>query len=428
MTGVLERARALVGDQVGLIREVALSHPGPEHPRLAIAHSRSACVRTPELGWTTYNGMGAAVDAERAVTKAIGESVERYCAAVYDPQDLVLASFGALGAPAVDPLNFTLFTAEQYAAPACPYSPVRRDTQLRWVRGKSLVDGSETYVPAAYVYLPYAYATPSEPVFKDLISTGLACGPTRLAATYRGLMELIERDAFMLVWHHRVAAPEIDLSSIRDPEVTQLLSAIDGVAAECRLFLLTLDVPVPVVLALFASDHPPLAAVGLAADLDPLRAIHRALEEACLTYWGLDTAMPRASLDHLRCWDRLTLDEHALAHAVVPELRESRLFLLGLAPPIDLSDIPAQRAADDAQAVALAVEALTRVVPDVVAVDLTTADIDEAGFATVRAVAPGLQPLDTNHRYRHLGGMRLLSAVRADGRASELNPYPHPFP
>ena len=71
---------------------------------------------------------------------------------------------------------------------------------------------------------------------------------------------------------------------------------------------------------------------------------------------------------------------------------------------------------------------------EVIIVDVTTPDIDEAGYKVVRAVIPGLQPLDINYNFQHLGGERLYDVpVKLGLRKSalsekELNPYPHIFP
>jgi hypothetical protein len=51
----------------------------------------------------------------------------------------------------------------------------------------------------------------------------------------------------------------------------------------------------------------------------------------------------------------------------------------------------------------------------------------------VKVLVPGLQALNAGHRYRVLGGRRVLEAPRRmglgdrDRTLSELNPWPHPF-
>ena len=71
---------------------------------------------------------------------------------------------------------------------------------------------------------------------------------------------------------------------------------------------------------------------------------------------------------------------------------------------------------------------------NVIVKDLTTVDIDDVGFKVVRAVVPGMQPLDINFARRYLGGKRLYGVPCQMGLRSqplteeEVNPYPHMFP
>src|SRR5262249_33779226 len=155
-------------------------------------------------------------DPDRAVLKAVGESVERYCAALCDEQELVLATYDELEEDAVPPERFALFSERQYREPGFPFAPLTRETPVRWVRGHSLVHDRPTRVPAQFVYVPYR-RDPLEPPLRQLISTGLAAAPTLAWATYRGMVEMIERDAFSIVWHNRLPRPHIDLASVDDP-------------------------------------------------------------------------------------------------------------------------------------------------------------------------------------------------------------------
>jgi len=67
-------------------------------------------------------------------------------------------------------------------------------------------------------------------------------------------------------------------------------------------------------------------------------------------------------------------------------------------------------------------------------VDVTSPDVAELGLVVTKVVAPELCALDVAHGARFLGGRRLYEAAVGLGlraaplAASELNPYPHPFP
>ena len=82
--------------------------------------------------------------------------------------------------------------------------PKALQTPMNWTLGHSLLDDSPRWVPASFVYIPYDRVR-GEPPLKDLISTGLACGPTFATATLKALSEAVERDAYSIVWQNRHA-------------------------------------------------------------------------------------------------------------------------------------------------------------------------------------------------------------------------------
>jgi ribosomal protein S12 methylthiotransferase accessory factor len=368
--------------------------------------------------------------------KAVGESIERYCAALYDPAELVLASFDELE-DATPPEDYAGFSERQLADPGLGRDAFRRDTQVRWVRGWSLVDDCARWVPAAAVYVPYEYA-PGEARIWDMISTGLAAGPTRAAALARGILEGIERDALMVVWHNRLPRPALDLATVDDPALRPLLAALDGLPLAVEAFVLTLDLPATVFLLVARSltPAPPHLVLGLGTDLDPRRALASSLEELLLGIWGMRVLAAREP-DYVPApdfSDFQDLDAHGRAYAVVPSLRENAAFLRAGGDTLTLDELEDRSTSTPLGNLERLVADVSARGYDVVGVDLTTDDVDDAGFAVCRAVVPGLQPLDIKHTRRNLGGRRVYEVPVALGlaerplREDELNPDPHPFP
>ena len=118
---------------------------------------------------------------------------------------------------------------------------------------------------------------------KDLISTGLACGPTYANALLKALGEVVERDAYTITWQNRLPRPHIDLESVDDPLICRFLRVLQRLAIQPRAVYLTLDIPIPVFLIVMTrSDGPPWTIVASGADLSPRHALLLALEEACL--------------------------------------------------------------------------------------------------------------------------------------------------
>src|SRR5439155_5927506 len=98
-----------------------------------------------------------------------------------------------------------------------PFVRFDEQTVLRWVEGADLSRGCAAWLPAQLVYLP---PFPDEAPIGYSTSSGLAAAPTFDEAVLRGLLELVERDAFMLAWRNRLSLPLLDWSD--DPELGAL--------------------------------------------------------------------------------------------------------------------------------------------------------------------------------------------------------------
>ena len=408
----------------------------PEDPSVYWAQSRPAML-APLAGRRALNdGNATSVDPDRATMKAIGESVERYCSAFYEEEDFFFGTHDECPGLALRPEDFALFSSRQHRSPGFPFSPLTRRTPIRWTPGYSLLHDRPTWVPAGFVYIPYARA-PGEPPLKDLISTGLACGATRATALLKGLSEAVERDAYSIVWQNRLSRPHIDLDSTDDPLIRQLVHALRRLSIQPHAVLLTLDIPIPVILVVMTrSNGPPWTVVASAADLSPRHAVVLALEEACLALIGIGRAVAAARgyqpADDYS--DVTTMERHGLAHAVDPRLRSSVAFLTEPSECMRLDDLHDAACGNPVADLRTALEGIRPHVSDVVGIDVTTPDIDEVGFKVARVIVPELVPMDMDHRYLHRGGRRLYDVPRKLGLfaaprdESELNPLPHPFP
>jgi thiazole/oxazole-forming peptide maturase SagD family component len=295
-------------------------------------------------------GVAWAVDRDpaRASIRAIGESIEHYCARVASV-DGPLGMARDLDRPFVDPSTFDFLTGND-----------RHDIEVRWTEGTRLSDGARAYAPSTLVGVPYR-GQPGERTVEYQCSTGLAAGASFEAAAAHGLLEAIERDAFIRAW--QTDAP---VQRVRPPQ------SIAG--GTLHLIRLPNQPDVDVVVGLLERDEPPYCSVGLAARLDREEAIEAATYEVAQTYTAVDAV-------DLESWSEgldppESLFGHALAHAVRPDLRASRrawTTAAGDAPPETDTSID---------------EVLGRI-PTAVAVDLTTSDVASAGLSVVRVLISG---------------------------------------
>lgn len=430
-----------VDDLTGLVRWVLDIPAEPGEPTIFNASVKMAATTVYNEHPCYDNNGGSGLTAQDARGAALGEGLERYCCSVYDHGALLVGSYDEVSRthPAVRPDDLALFRPHVATAPGSAHA---HDVPLAWVWAWRPVARSAVLVPACLVYMPYFPGTPDEVVLAPAVSTGLACASTLDDAVLRGLCEAVERDAFMITWMNRLPVPRVDLTS--DPRLRRVYEdrlARDGL--EYLLVRTTTDLGVPSFLCVLL-DHrrsPTMISVGGAAGLDPVRAATKAMTEAVQTReWGKFLGGPEgrapfaAEYDDVRDFeDHVRLYAYGDMERAVDFLRSGPV--VGLDEGVGASSGPLARGPRSVGAdLAAVLGRLDDAGLDVLALDLTTTDVHEAGYRVARTIVPQLQPLDADHRLRFLGGRRLYEApVRmgyrtAPSTVADLNPVPHPYP
>jgi ribosomal protein S12 methylthiotransferase accessory factor len=369
---------------------------------------------------------GSAFTWEESRARALGEAVERFCAAVYDERTFVLDRQRNLGPEAIDPSTVALFSASQYREPGFAFQPFTEETRVAWTRGYSLLQRAPVLVPAAFVYRPY-WPIEGEAAIGDFPTTGLACGNSLADAILHGLYETVERDAIMITWLNRLPVRRIDLD--------RLAPATDANPPWARfggrgLFVhdITTDVAIPTRLAVLIdrSCSRVFVTVGAAAHDNPDRALEKAVAEALFLRPAVEHLVrSSAGPDTVQ-----TLEDHLTFFSSATRLHELGFLLTpacgnGASPPI-----PAR---SSLMRLRTALRALQQRGLDAIVVDVTLPEVLQTGLRVVRVIVPGLIPLTFGHRYAAKGGQRLYTVPVTLGYASralaedDLNPAPHPF-
>ncbi|WP_394813598.1 TOMM precursor leader peptide-binding protein [Streptomyces hazeniae] len=378
------------------------------------------------------------------------EGLERYAgmrarartASVRDSLD----GLRARGVPAVDPRVCGLYSEDFHRAN--PHiTPFTTDREVPWVWGWSLRDERPLLVPEV---LTYYHAPGLENRFVQESSNGCASGGALEEAVYFGLMEVVERDAFLLSWYGRAALPEIDPATSGSAATRHMVDRLEMYGYEARFFDTRITFPVPVVTGVALRHDGGLGRMcfGAGAGLDPEAALAAALCEIATDAVNLQGRTEREE-ERLRAMTTdfhrvAALHDHPLAYGI-PEMGRHADFLLGRpgAPRparrsmADLyGDGSVPTVADDLREDLLTcVKAVTAEGFDVVVVDQTMPEQRRLGLRTVSVLVPGLLPIDFGWtRQRALGMPRLRTALREAGlrekdlTPDDLNPAPHPFP
>jgi ribosomal protein S12 methylthiotransferase accessory factor len=426
----------LVDPKVGIVGEVEEILRDPGAPEFFHFAAKACDTRAFNRQANFRNTGGASVDRERAAAKAIGEAVERYCAALYEVEDLPLCSSADAAFKHVPPAQFALHSSQQYEQPGFPWVPFGTDTAVRWVEATDFEKQVSVFVPAAMVFVPYVYYRGSgdSPIVQP-ISTGLACHSSFERAALAAIYEVVERDAFTITWQAGLAPPHVRVETLSDASY-ELVERFERTGSTITIFDITLDHGIATFLAVLRSPNPesPALVFAAAAALEPDLAVHNALEELAHTR--------RYSQQIKRHMRPVVKDENFTE--VVDQLDHLNLyadhanqsladFLFKSHRRLDFEEI-VDRSTGNAHLDLVESMKLVRQVGHVVLlIDLTQDDVRNLGLTVVRAVIPGFQPLYMGHRIRALGGSRLRTVPQKMGYAPHPNAEfgnsaPHPYP
>ncbi|MEU7041237.1 TOMM precursor leader peptide-binding protein [Streptomyces varsoviensis] len=441
-----------------------------------------------EYGYRGEAGFGRGRDFASCRTTAIAEALERLGGQwPWGKRTTVRGSYAELAEDALDPRALGLFPAERYEEPDCAYQPFTEDAVVSWVWAYSFGQGRPVLVPENYAYYRMALRPGadaawsaradraggtaqaaraggtaqaarvgkalSDKPFTFEISNGCALGGCLEEAILHGILEAVERDAFLMTWYARLPLPEVDLARAPDPRVKLVAERLERTTGyRVRAFDMTLAEGIPAVWVLAqdttGDDRRPKVICTSGSALDPAAAVLTALGELApiveqeLRRYPAEAERARrmaADPDLVR-----VMPDHALC-AATPGAFGRFSFLLDSGRVVGWDELGRGPGAghrgpwpvhtdlrDDLT------EAVGRMLAggmDVVVVDQTSPLHEAAGLHCVKVIAPGALPMTFGHRNRRTTGLpRLREVPHRLGFAprpladADLNPYPHPFP
>ncbi len=438
----LEKLRVVVDCEVGIIKYLLPGILASGDPPIFSYAGVMANTKAYNARQCNRRNGGAGYSDVQARVSAIGECLERYCAAFYDSEEFVFASWMDLGKEAVHPSEWCLFNKKQYElfkSLGWDYEPFTENTKVCWVRGWSLTKEEPKYVPAQMVYIPYS-RTNQESIISPSISTGMAFGFSWLEALCYGLYEHFERDAFSIWWLWRLPAPNVILD---DSPIMDLHQRFSPFLKNIWIKYLSLDFDIHIIgifgLATIRSTsgkRKKTLVMGSAARLDPIRAIHKSFLELGQTApfyrYLLDSSSSKRFKEDLR--NLMNFDDHAYYWLANTESIMPELDFLESGGQISLESLLNFDSDNCTDNVKYMVNLLKEKDIEVIAVDLTTPDVESLGGKVGKVLIPSFQPLEGAHLLRHLGGRRLTHVPVHLGYFPEtphydlLNPVPHPSP
>lgn len=372
--------------------------------------------------WVRVEGIrGSAVDIAsraRALDRALGEAVERFVWRRLPGRRDIRRSVRADLPDAVLDLDRLAGYSDELRR-SDPRLQWATDTPFHWIRGVSLTAGTPVWVPLQIVSADGR--CDDEPELRPRVTTGIAAHPDRDIAILNGLLEVIERDAFMLTWLARRPTVPLDLEHADDTLLRGFVERLLAARFVPRAVRLETDTGVPVVLGLVLDDSGagPRLSVGAAAHPSVPRATLAALGEAFASWKWIqhlalsNRAVPEDAVD-LDLETRLLWWTQSDRWTGLEWLWRGPAAAVGNhEPPLALHDLVAR---------------LRDLGEDVIVVDLTTEPhAVQLGCHVVAVVVPGFHPMHLRERRPALFSRRLTTLLSAAGDPA-INTLPHPFP
>ncbi len=420
---ILEIAPDLISPLTGPIRAVGVFPAAPGVPQLEHWWSE---VEDPLAAGRTLSASGVDPDRASAQAAALGEGLERLASSRERDQDTFVATYEELGDDAVDPAAWDLFHPQTRAAQDFPFAEQDPRRPQRWLWGVALPENRPVAIPVERVFV-FTQPTPRHDV---PVVSGFATGTSFCEATLRGLLEVIERDAFWIAWAARLPLRHLEVGGIEGP-FSAFFEAIEAAEVEARLATIELDHGLPLVVGISrshvagtaattvsasASDHLYGAARGALKELVATRRLVRSLLEDAQGH------LPRPLVEEVT-----RMGDQGLLYAR-PEMMHELDAWWHAEPSIDLPIAPSGRPARERLWGVLG--ALTRTDLEVYSVNITPPELAELGLCMTKTLVPGMYPMNFDSRYPHLGGPRLASMRRRLGLddLEEFRTLPHPFP
>ena len=229
-------------------------------------------------GVSVYAGKGATVEQARA--SAMMEGFERYSAEKQDidQEKISISAYNEIK-------NDSVLNPRDLLLPKSFENQNIEMQKLEWIEAEEIISESPILVPANAVFHPYIPNREIKPsamaMFKGN-TNGLASGNVIEEAVLHGIFEVVERDAWSIFELTKRNKKQIDLDTIENETVSELVEKFSSQGIKIKLMDITADLKIPTIVA-SADDtvlkDAALLTLGVGTHLNPEIAAIRALSE-----------------------------------------------------------------------------------------------------------------------------------------------------
>ena len=249
-----------------------------------------------------YYSYGRSETLEVSRMSAEFEMLERYASIVPHTKPELAGSFRELvnaGYRMISPEQLSMNTVNDEVKEQYGFDTFSEDKSYRWRRVVNLADGLDYYLPEQVMYYD-AQMVSGEKRFMYETSNGCAMGGTYEEAVVYAMLELVERDAFMMHWYNRIAPKQLDISGVKNDYLRDVVRYMTCIGYEIRVMDITMETGIPAiwVAAIDRNYHGKMKCYNAAgAHINPEKALEGALVEVATSIGIYDRMIRSGRLD-----------------------------------------------------------------------------------------------------------------------------------
>lgn len=392
-----------------------------------------------------FSAGGYSIDLDEAVSKLIGEALERYLLLVYKEKNCVQSSARSLFKRKkrfLNPFYLSGFSSEQKENNS--QIKFNADSRFLWSYGKSLFTGKKTLIPTQLIFWNYNYSHNGwqEPMLRETNTNGGAGYFSLKEAILAGLYELVQRDGFLIYWLNNLSPLQIDQNSIEYEPLQNLLEEIKRCNLEAVFFSTITDLGIPscVCIILDHSGTGPKLCMGGGCSLNWNQTLMQSLIEALVLYNFLSMKKTNVGYEYPHLSENYRpFQDNSVGHfqrldfwANEKMFEKDHFFFQGKKIKLDeLKEYQKEFSSSD-----LELDYLTKKFKsfgkkyEIFYYQIKNEILDDLGYEVVKVIVPSLMHLYLNEVNAPLGTERLKETPSKLGfsSAEKFNPWPHPFP
>lgn len=388
------------------------------------------CVVVPK-GIRRFGYLGVGTDlsnTSNALWPAVGEALERWALhnTHFDLADKTVEPY----TPNADMVNIKMvvgFSPEQQTNE----SELTRtdDTKFSWVNAVSIFDDRVVRAPLqwfSFTYASYERQLIGEPLLSPILSTGAAVANTYIQAVTKGILEIIERDAFMIYWLRGIKPAVIEYRSATDERLRKIAAYEKAYNLKIHFSYLQSDAPAHIIACTIIdkTSKGPAVSVNTAAGFSVVDTLVHAFTGTLMIRNTVREAKSKTAVPVDASNIGVSFEQRGLYWSDVERIDDVRFLYDGEA--IQLTELP-NYTANDIHTLEIYLSELgyEAVYKSIIPEDLSK----QVGLKAVMVRIPQMQPLFIDQDMSATYGERLRTVPQKLGLecTSEVNPVPHPF-